>query len=110
MREDVCVDVQVKFPCRIRANHRLTDQPFSVRTGGMSAAAFEVGALFPASVEVEVGVEWVDLHTKLFSPPLCSCAERGESNCLHQSEVFISAVSAQIWRDVGRRQRNAEWK
>lgn len=34
----------------------------------------------------------VDLHTKLFSLPLCSCAECGESNCLHQSEVFISLV------------------
>lgn len=31
-----------------------------------------------------------DLHTKLFLPPLCSCTECGKSNCLHQSEVFIS--------------------
>ncbi len=34
----------------------------------------------------------VDLHTKLFLPPLCSCTECGKSNCLHQSEVFILLV------------------
>ena len=34
----------------------------------------------------------VDLHTELFSPALCSCTECGESNCLHQSEEFISSV------------------
>lgn len=57
----------------------------------MSAAAFDVSTFFPASVEVE----WVlgfDLHTKLFLPALCSCTECGKSNCLHQSEVFISLV------------------
>jgi len=34
----------------------------------------------------------VDLHTKLFLPPLCSCTERIKSNCLHQSDVFISFI------------------
>lgn len=31
MCEHVCADVQVKFPCRIRVNHCITDQPFSAR-------------------------------------------------------------------------------
>lgn len=31
MCEHVCANVQVKFPRRIRANHCLTDQPFSAR-------------------------------------------------------------------------------
>lgn len=78
------------------------DQPLSV-CGVMSAAAFDVSAFFPASVEVE----WVwgfDLHTKLFLPPLCSSIECGKNNCLHQSEVFNLVGSVQIRRDVGRRQ------
>lgn len=43
----------------------------------------------------------VDLHTKLFLPPLCSCTECGKSNCLHQSEVFISLVRCRFGVTLG---------
>lgn len=86
----MCVDAEAKFPCRIRVNHHLTavnpDQLLSALWSHVSRRLW-CQCVFSSISGVGVGF---DLHTKLFSPSLCSCTACGKSNCLHQSEVFIS--------------------